>query len=139
MTNLKKFAAVLIAPIAFMLAGCASNADTASENLSKEAEKFNIVRSIVGINGITDKVEFQVKGRCSVEGDGLGALNALIVICKDTDNGKSTYKKHFVGVPDNLITLVTQLEGVNVSEFRSKIIIKPQNIVPDFDLVTETP
>lgn len=117
---------------------CGSSADKVSENLSKEAEKFNVVRSIVGINGITDKVAFEVRGRCSVEGAGLGAINAMTVVCKDTDGGKNTYKKHFVGVPDNLIVLVTQLDGVNVSEFRSKIVLKPQNLIPDLDLVTSS-
>jgi len=132
---MKKYLIIPALGVVF-LSGCGSSADKVSENLSKEAEKFNVVRSIVGINGITDKVEFEVRGRCSVEGDGLGRLRALTVICKDTDGGKNSYKKHFVGVPDNLIAIVTQVSGVNVSEFRSKIILKPQNLVPDLDLVT---
>jgi len=39
---------------------------------------------------------------------------------------------------DNVFFISTQLEGVNVSEYRTKIILKPQNLVPDFDLVTGT-
>lgn len=123
-----------VASLAF--AGCTSSADRVSDNLSKEAEKFNVVRSIVGVNTITDKVEFEARGRCSVEGDGLGSIPAVTVICKDTINGRNVYKKHFITVPDNLTVLVTQLDGINVSEFRSKIILKPQNLVPYLDLVT---
>lgn len=117
--------------------GCTSAADKVSENLSIEAEKFKIQRSIVGINGITGKAEFQVTGRCSVEGDGLGSLNALTVICKD---GPDSFKKHWVGLSDNTFFIITQLKGVDVSEYRTTIVIKPENIVPNLDLITgETP
>jgi hypothetical protein len=130
-------ALILILVVALSVVGCTSSADKVSDNLSKEAEKFNVPRRIVGINGITDKVEFEVQGFCSIEGDGLGNLNALIVICKDrTAVGKPTYTKHFVGMSDNMFFISTQLRGINVSEYRTKIILKPQNIVPDLDLVT---
>lgn len=114
------------------LAGCTSNADKVSDNLSKEAEKFNVVRRIVGINGITDKVEFEVVGRCSLE-YGASMDNTLDVICKD---GPHNYKKHYIYLSDNMSYISTQLEGIDVSEFRTKIILKPQNLVPDLDLVT---
>ena len=124
---------VALCAAAAALTGCTSSADRVSENISKEAEQFKIVRSIVGVNGITDKVEFQVVGRCSVEGDGLGNLNALTIICKE---GPGQYKKHFVGMSDNMFFISTQIKAVNVSEYRTKFILKPENIVPDFDLQT---
>ncbi len=124
--------------VAVIFAGCGSNADTVSKNLSKEAEKFGIVRSIVGVNGITDKVVFEVTGRCSVEGNGLGSLPALEAICKDTVDGKTSYKKHYITIPDNVTVVVTQKEGIDVSEYRTKIILRPEALVPDFDLVTGT-
>lgn len=134
---MKRLLAVAVAGLACVsIAACGSQADTVSDNLSKEAEKFNIVRSIVGVNGITDKVVFEVTGRCSVEGAGLGSLPALEAICKDTVNGKNIYRKHYVTLPDNVTVIVTQKEGVNVSEFRTKIILKPQGLIPDLDLVT---
>lgn len=113
-------------------AGCGSQADTVATNISKEAEKFNVQRRIVGINGITDKVEFVVEGRCSIEGDGLGGLNALIVTCKQ---GPGQYRKHYVGMSDNMSFISTQLAPINVNEFRTKIVLNPKGIVPDFDLV----
>ena len=124
--------AALAIASAGVLAGCTSQADTVSDNLSKEAEKFQVVRRIVGINGITDKVEFEAVGRCSVEGNGLGNLRALIVICKDPDG----YRKHFIGQSDNMTFIVTQIPAVNVSEYRTTFNIKPESIVPNFDLVT---
>lgn len=116
-----------------VLAGCGSQADTVSKNISVQAEKFAVQRRIIGVNGITDKVEFIVEGRCSIEGDGLGNLNALIVTCKQ---GPHDYRKHFVGMSDNMFFISTQLGGISVSEYRTKIVLKPQGIVPDLDLVT---
>lgn len=106
----------LLVVVIMTAAGCTSSADKVSDNLGKEAEKFNIYRSIVGINGVTDKVEFEVRGYCSIEGDGLGNLNALTVVCKDKEAGqKPTYKKHFIGMSDNVFFISTQLKGINVS------------------------
>lgn len=119
--------------VAALVAACGSQSDTVSKNISTEAEKFNVQRRIVGINGVTDKVEFLVEGRCSIEGDGLGNLDALIVTCK---HGPNDYRKHYVGLSDNVFFITTQLKGIKVSEYRTKIVIKPQGIVPDFDLVT---
>lgn len=134
---MKKLICAIMILSAIMVSGCTSSADKVSDNLGKEAEKFNVLRSIIGVNGITDKVEFEVRGYCSIEGTGLGRLAALAVVCKDKEAGKKpTYKKHFVGMSDNMFFISTQLQGVNVSEYRTKIIIKPQNIVPDLDLVT---
>jgi hypothetical protein len=121
-----------IGVVGFFVGACGSNADVASDNISKEAEKFNVQRSIVGINGVTDKVLFEVEGRCSLEsGDSMRGV--LDVICK---HGPDDYRKHYVGLSDNVTFISTQLEGIDVSEYRTKIILKPENLVPDFDLVT---
>jgi hypothetical protein len=57
----------------------------------------------------------------------------LEVVCK---HGKDDYRKHVIGLSDNLFFISTQLKGIDVSEYRTKIILKPQNLVPDLDLVT---
>jgi hypothetical protein len=122
-----------LAAALLVVTGCESNADKVSDNLSKEAEKFSVQRKIVGINGITDKVLFSVEGRCSIEGDGLGSLKALIVICK---HGENDYRKHYIGIPDNVSFISTQVKGIKVSEYRTKIVLRPQALVPDIDLIT---
>ena len=127
---------VLIAALCALtlgVTGCFdSNADKAGENLSKEAEKFNIQRKILFINGITDAVLWEVEGRCSIEQN--GALPANVeLICK---HGPDSYKKHFLGLSDNVTWIATQMEGIDVSEYRTKIIFRPEGIVPDLDLVT---
>ena len=113
-------------------AGCTSAADKVSDNLATACENFECQRRIVGINGITDKVLFVVEGRCSLEQNGALPAN-LEIICKE---GPNDYKKHFVGLSDNVTWVSTQLKGLDVSEYRTRIILKPENIVPNFDLQT---
>ena len=112
------------------LTGCTSGADKASQNISTAADNFEVQRKIVGINGITDTPAFEVEGRCSITDDG----SQLEVTCK---HGDDDYRKHFVGLSDNTYYVATQLDGIDASEYHTRIIIKPQNIIPDFDLQTE--
>lgn len=127
---------VAIAALALGLAACGSNADKANENLAKLCERFECQRKILAINGVTDKVLLEVEGRCSLEQNGALPRN-LEIICK---HGPDDYRKHFVGLSDNVTWTSTQLEGLDVSEYRTKFTFRPENIVPDLDLVTgDTP
>lgn len=130
---MKKLLVVFVAVLAVTLTGCTSDADKASTNLSKAAEQFEIQRKVVGINGITDKVLFEVEGRCSLETEESKLVGALEITCK---HGPDDYRKHFVGISDNVTYISTQLKGFDASVYRTRIILKPQNLVPDFDLVT---
>lgn len=124
---MKKITTALLIAV-LMLTGCARDAQRVSHNLSVAADQFEVQRHIVGVNGITDTVLFEVEGRCSIERDG-----DLVVTCK---HGPDDYRKHFIGLSDNVTFISTQLEGIDVSEYRTRIILKPENIVPNFDLVT---
>lgn len=133
--QLKRIIPLALAGLALSggLAACESSADKVSTNLSIEAEEFRVQRHIVGINGITDKLIFDVQGRCSLE----FPHRRLEVVCK---HGPKDYRKHHIGLADNVSYVNVQTEGIDVSQYRTKIIIKPENILPDFDLVTgETP
>lgn len=123
---------ILLGTIAFLIAtvgGCSSNADTVSTNISKEAEKFKVGRRIEVVNSITDKVVFEVVGRCSFETPD----RRLDVVCKDAPH---QYTKATIGLGDNTTWASVQLGKINVSEYRTKIIIRPTSVVPDLDLVT---
>lgn len=111
-----------------VVAGCDSDADVASENLSKAAEQFEIERRVVFFNGITDKYMLTIEGRCSIEVD--GADGQLEVTCK---LGPNEYKKHFLGLSDNVTYFVEQLESVDVSVYHYRVIFKPETIIPDID------
>ena len=127
----RKIAALSIAAVSLLgLTSCMSNADMASENLSTEAENFQVQRLIVGINTFDNSVLFSVEGRCSIEREA-----ELVVICK---HGEDDLRKHYMGHSDNVTWISTQLEPIDVSEYHTKIILKPQSILPDFDLSTST-
>lgn len=127
----KKLIPAITLALALLFGACSSDAETASHNLSKAADQFEIQRRIVFFNGITDTYLMTIEGRCSIEADGLDAQ--LEVVCK---TGTNEYKKHFLGLSDNVSYFVEQLEGVSVSTYRYRIIFKPETIVPDINLVT---
>lgn len=131
----KVITATLIASTAIIgLTGCSSDADVAADNLSKAAEQFEIQRRIVFFNGITDKYLLEVQGLCSVE-SGLSALEgSLEVTCK---TGATEFKKHFLGLSDNVSYFVEQIEGASVSTYNYRVIFKPDVIVPAIDLETQ--
>lgn len=123
----KYLIALCLGALALALAGCDTDADVASRNLSLSAEQFEIERRVVFFNGITDAYLLSIEGRCSIEDDG----NQLEVTCK---LGDDAYKKHFLGLSDNVSYFVEQLETADVSEYRYRVIFKPSVIVPDVDV-----
>ena len=130
---MKKIAVVVFALIGLALAGCTTQADTVSYNLSQDAEYFKIQRRVVFFNGITDKYLLEIEGRCSVETGDSMLDNALEVTCK---TGPGEYKKHFLGLSDNVSFLVEQLDARRVDPYHYKIVFRPESIVPDIDLQT---
>lgn len=119
-------AAVALSAGVIALTGCASDADVVSENLSKESDQFKIDRRVVFFNGITDKYLLSIEGKCSIKDES----NQLEVTCK---TGEDEYKKHFLGLSDNVSYFVEQLEGAAVSPYHYKVIFKPETIIPDVD------
>jgi hypothetical protein len=121
---------LILSPL-ILLVGC-SDADTASYNLSKAADQFEVNRRIIFYNGITGEYMLEIDGLCSLGND--STSYQLSVTCQ---TGKSEYKKHFLGLSDNVTYFVEQVEGANVSEYHYRVIFKPQTIIPDIDLQIE--
>ncbi|TFD50441.1 hypothetical protein E3T43_18130 [Cryobacterium sp. Hh7] len=121
-------AALAAAAVAtLLLSGCTSDADRASYNLSKSADQFEIERRVVFLNGITDTYLLSIEGRCSIQETG----DQLEVTCR---LGPDEYKKHFLGLSDNVSYFVEQMEPVDVSVYHYRVIFKPENIIPDIDV-----
>ena len=123
----KIIAAAALALGTLGLAGC-SGAEVASHNISQDSDNFKVERRIVFINGITDKYLFSIEGRCSIQPD--LSEEQLEVTCK---TGEDQYKKHFLGLSDNVSYFVEQTAGADVSVNHYKVTFKPQSIVPDVD------
>ncbi len=118
--------ALIVTTVALLLGACTSQADVASANLSKAADQFEIDRRIVFLNGITDTYMLTIEGRCSIEDQTI----QLEVTCKVGDNA---FKKHFLGLSDNVSYFVEQLEAADVDVYRYRVLFRPTTIVPDID------
>lgn len=119
-------AAVLAASA--LLTACASDADVASQNISKAADNFEVNRRIVFYNGVTGGYILTIEGLCSL--GNFDSAGQLTVTCK---TGPSAYKKHFLGLSDNVTFFAEQLEGAKVSAYHYRVTFKPQSIIPDVD------
>lgn len=126
---MKRVAVVAGLAVSVLLGGCdVPDARVASHNLSKAADMFEINRRVVFYNGITNEYILTIEGRCSL-GSGSSA-KSVTVTCKD---GPSSYKKHFLGLSDNVTYVAEQLDGVDVSVYHYRVIFKPQSVLPDID------
>ena len=123
---MKKLIAITAAVAA--LAGC-SDADVASKNLSKAADQFEITRRVVFYNGITGDYMLTVEGLCSLGNHDKG--RELSITCKV---GPSSYKKHFLGLSDNVTYFVEQLQPNTASVYHYRVIFKPASIIPDVEV-----
>lgn len=125
----KPFAAAAAAAlvVAGGLSACTSKADTASTNLSKEADAFQIQRKIVFYNGITGDVIAEVDGRCS-----LGNFDGPKQLSVTCEVAPGQYEKHFLGLSDNVTYFAIQTSPAAVSAYHTEFILRPSTIVPDF-------
>jgi len=124
---MKKIFLVLLLVMVFV-SGC-YEADVASENLSRAADSFEITRRIVFYNGITDTYILQVEGLCSLGNyDDVGELT---VTCKVSP---TEYKKHFLGLSDNVTYFAEQIESSSVDVYHYRVIFRPQVIIPAIEL-----
>lgn len=111
------------------VSGCSSDADVASRNLSKAADQFEIARRVVFYNGITGDYMLTVEGLCSL--GNYDKSREVSITCKV---GPGTYKKHFLGLSDNVTYFVEQLEAKPASIYHYRVVFKPSTIIPDLEV-----
>ena len=111
------------------LTGCEKDADVASRNLSVAADNFEIQRRVVFYNGITGAYILQIEGLCAL--GNADANKRLTVTCK---TGAGTFKKHFLGLSDNVTFFAEQMEPSKVSTYFYRVIFKPSVIIPDIEV-----
>lgn len=118
------------AAAAIFLTGCTSDADVVSENISTASEQFEVMRRVTVLHPITSAVTFEVEGRCSMESAHSKLEGYTEVTCKI---GPNEYMKHYIADGDNGQTIMQQLETVDASNYHHRVIIKPENALPEFD------
>ena len=112
--NMKLFTTLILAASA-VISGCSSDANVASYNISKAADQFEINRRVIFYNGITGEYILAIEGYCSLgNSDKAGQLS---VTCK---TGPSDFKKHFLGLSDNVTYFAEQIEPAKASVYHYK-------------------
>lgn len=122
---MKKLLIAAILLTALCLTGCETEAQRVSYNISQEADNFNTIRQITVINCIQGDVLFQMTGKMSITAD--VSDNQLEVIVED-DNGK--YKKHFIGLSDNVTYVVEDITDGDVSKYHYTLNFNPKMWIP---------
>ena len=118
--------ALTLVGMAAGLAAC-DDAKVASQNLSRAADNFEINRRIVFYNGITGDYILTIEGLCSQEPND----KKIAVICK---TGPSEFKKHFLGLSDNVTYFSEQLQPAKASVYHYRVTFKPSVIIPSIDV-----
>lgn len=121
---IKRFIALILAcGMAFALCGC-TQATVVSENISKEADNFNVIRRITVINMRSDKPIFELIAAFSLQNS---ASNELLLICQ---TGQNEYKKHFIYLNQWTMYVVEDVSGSSVSPYRYEVNFLPEMILP---------
>lgn len=115
-------AVIVIAGI--LLAGC-TEADKVSQNVSQEADNFNVIRRLTVLNARSDKPMFELIGAFSITVD--SGDNQLEVIC---ETGENEYKKHFIALNEWTMYVVEDVSGAEVDKYRYEVNFLPESIVP---------
>lgn len=124
---MKRFFLCIAMPIvlAISLTGCDTEAARVSYNLSLEADNFNDVRQLTVINCLQGDVLFQMTGKMSIKAD--MADNQLEIVVED-EGGE--YKKHFIGLSDNVTYVVEDITTEDVSKYRYTLNFNPNMWIP---------
>ena len=107
-----------------MLAGC-TEAEKVSYNLSQEADNFNDIRQITVINCLQGDVLFQMTGNMSITAD--VSDNQLEVVVEEE---KGEYKKHFIGLSDNVTYVVEDITAGDVEKYKYTLNFNPKMWLP---------
>jgi hypothetical protein len=119
--------AILLVGCICGLSGCTNDASVVSHNLSKAADQFEVMRRVVFYNGITGEYMLTIEGLCSLE----PTDKKLMVTVK---TGPNSYKKHYLGLSDNITYFAEQMEPVAANPYHYRVVFKPAAILPNIDV-----
>ncbi|RGE72961.1 hypothetical protein [Eisenbergiella massiliensis] len=110
---------------AAFLSACETEAQRVSYNLSQEADNFNVVRQLTVINCLEGDTLFQMTGKMSIKADTND--NQLEIIVENEDG---SYKKHFVGLSDNVTYVVEDLDVNHIEKYKYTLNYNPKMWIP---------
>lgn len=113
---MKKRVCILVLSVAmlFGVCGCSleDEANVASYNISKEADNFNVYRSVKVINNQSDVVMLEFEGWCSIKKDNQDKQLEITYRV-----GKDKFFKDFIGLNDRTTYVITQIDGSEVDKY----------------------
>lgn len=118
------FASLMVLSIGTTLVGC-TEADRVSENVSQEADNFNVVRRLTVLDTRNHKPLFELIGAFSIKVD-----KADMQLEVTAETGPGQYKKHFVGYNRDTMYVIEDISGANVSKYQYEVNFLPEMIVP---------
>ena len=128
---MKKYCSVLGLLVCFCVlwvivstTGC-SQADIVNQNISKEADNFNINRRLVVFNDMTGDIKMTVEGKMSITAD--TADNQLEIIA---EIAPGLYKKDFIGLNIHTSYIVEQIEVAEIDRYKYVVNFNPNMWVP---------
>lgn len=128
--NRKLKIAITAAALAASLAACSTEAQRVSYNLSQQADNFNDIRQITVINCLQGDVLFQMTGKMSITAD--TADNQLEIVVEDEDG---EYKKHFIGLSDNVTYVVEDITSDDVNQYKYTLNFNPKMWLPEISTI----
>ena len=129
MTKTMTRSLLALVALALALGACAQPADVVSNNISVAADNFEINRRIVFYNGITDSYMLVIEGYCS-----LGNTDTQYKRTVTCQTGPNEYKKHFLGLSDNVTYFAEQIDGSFENRYQYRVIFRPSTIIPDIEV-----
>ena len=87
---------------------------------TEEADNFNNIRQLTVINCLQGDILFQMTGRMSIKADTMDNQLEVVVELED-----GTYKKHFIGLSDNVTYVVEDITGKDVSKYKYTLNFNP--------------
>lgn len=125
MKMFKRLSVAFVAIICVLSLTSCNQAERVSRNLSLEADNFNDVRQLTVINCLQGDVLFQMTGKMSITADTVDNQLEVIVECEDGE-----YKKHFIGLSDNVTYVVEDITSGNVDKYQYTLNFNPHMWLP---------
>lgn len=126
---MKKFWKLLALALCLLMVVCTAvgctQAQRVSENLSQDADNFNITRRLAVINCRSDKPVFELIGNFSIETDTVDKQLEVVV-----EYEKGLYKKHFIYLNEWITYTVEDVSGAYVDNYHYEFNYLPEMINP---------
>ena len=113
--------AVLLLPLTLMFAGC-SQAETVTQNIQKDADKFNVYRKMTFVNLYTNELLYSAEGYFSIQttysNDYQGQQEIGIVF----KIGPNQYKMDYFSIDKNVAYVIEQIENTTTDPYHWNIV-----------------